>query len=93
MRAGATLVRPLPYSGLLACAAFAGANQPGGVLSNKIVDATWPSAKASIWQLDHRLPTPIGHRAGLIAPEHPSFPVVKYAVQHAAFLAMGQGTL
>ena len=53
------LVLPLPYIGLLAGAAVAGANQPDHVLSNKIVDATWPTVKASFWQSGHRLPTPI----------------------------------
>jgi len=40
MRADATLVLPWPYSGLLAGAVVAGANHLGGVLSNKIADAT-----------------------------------------------------
>jgi len=86
------LVLPWSYNGSLAGAAVAGANQPGGGLSNKIADATWPFATASLWQSDHRLPTPIGHWAGLIAPKHPSFPAVKCAAPHADFLAMGQET-
>ena len=92
MRADATLVLPWPYSGLLAGAAVARANQQGGVLSNKIVDAKWLSVKANLWQSDHHLPTPIGHWAGLVVPEDPSFPAVKCDAPHAVFLAMGQGT-
>ena len=86
------LVLPWPCNGLLASAAVAGANQPGRVLSNKIVDATWPTVKASFWQLDHRLPKPIDHWAGLNAPKHQSFPVVKCAAPRAFFSAMGQET-
>ena len=92
MTTDATLVLPWPYSGLLAGAVVAGANHLGGVLSNKIADATQPSVIASLWQSDHRLPTPIGHWVGSIAPKHPSFPAVKCAAPHAVFLAMGQET-
>ena len=91
MRADARLVLPWPDSGSLAGAAVARANQLGDALSNKIVNPIWQSLKASLWQSDHHLPKPIGHWAGLVVPEDPSFPAVKCDAPHAVFSAMGQG--
>ena len=47
MTLDATLVLLLPNNGSLETVAVAGANQLDGVLSKKIVDAIWPSVKAS----------------------------------------------
>ena len=86
------LFLPWPYNGSLANATAGHANLLDGALSNKIADATEPSAKASFWLSDHHLPVPIDRLAGLIVPEYPSSLVVRYAVPRAVFLATGQET-